>query len=186
MLFIHRALKGNALPIPIWRFEADQKPWRFYRAADVLELSDVRPSNVMVERTLKIDLFSGLQSWPPNLITTPDILIYRKDSRRLVIIENKTKGTGTGSIREYWKAAQYLKKCGWEADLLVLISCGHPNDSIWNVVKELQLKLLLWEDLLKIADSMDWSKSLFEEDLREYYEQPLLQGEWGRSEAGRS
>lgn len=177
MLFIHLAVNGNSLPIPIWRFETNQDGWHYYRTPDVLTLADIRPSEVMVEATLKKDLFPDLQSWPTELVTTPDIILYWKKSRRLIIIENKTERAQVGSISKYWKAAKYLKTHGWETDLLLLISCGHPSNSIWNVVATYQVDLLLWEDLLKVADSMDWSRSLFDEDLKRYYECPLLNGE---------
>jgi hypothetical protein len=184
MLFIHLALKDHAPPVPIWRYDTNPENWRFYQSGDTLTLTDLRPSSVMVERTLKSDIFPGIQSWPLELNTTPDLLLHWRDARRLVIIENKTEGAGVGSIREYWKAVQYLRQKGWQAHLLLLISCGHPNNSIWNVVKELQVELLLWEDLLNIADHLDWSRSLFDEDLKPYYDQPLLQSEWGLSKGG--
>lgn len=182
MLFIHCALNDNAPPIPIWRYEEDQKGWRFNKTDKFLTLTGIRPSHVMVEKTLKEGLFEGLQSWPTELITTPDLLLYRKDSPHVIIIENKTKGASVGSISKYREAAKYLetqslKEHRWKADFLLLISCGNPDNSIWEVVNEYQIDLLLWEDLLKIAATMDWSRLLFDEDLKCYYECPVLNGE---------
>ena len=178
MLFTHLSLKESGASIPIWRYETDQRGWRFNKTHNILALTDIRPSYVLVEKRLNGDLFQDLPSWPTELITTPDLLLYWKISRRAVIIENKTKGAPVGSISKYWEAAKYLKAHGWEADLLLLISCGHHDNSIWNVVKKYQVDLLLWEDLLKIADAMDWSRLLFDEDLKCYYEHPALNGEW--------
>jgi hypothetical protein len=180
MLFTHLALKDSTRSIPIWRYETDQKGWRFNKTHNFLTLTDIRPSHVMVEKTLKGDLFQDLPSWPTELITTPDLLLYWKVSLRTVIIENKTKGAQAGSISKYCEAKKYLKDHGWETDFILLISCGHPDNSIWNLVEEYQLNLLLWEDLLRLADSLDWSRSLFEEDLKGYYERPALQGSWRR------
>ncbi|PYR14504.1 MAG: hypothetical protein DMF94_34195 [Acidobacteria bacterium] len=175
MLLIDLGRHQPHVTIPLWRYETDHANWRFHQSGTSLAVAAATFSNVMVETNLATELFPGIP-WDERFLCTPDLLIHQQDSRRITIIENKTERASIGRLALYGAVNQHLLTCGWDARLVVLISCGHPDDSIWREIERQRLELLLWEDLLRLIDQSQYLRWIFDEPLSSYYACPRLEG----------
>lgn len=177
MLLIFLARHDSSASIPLWRYEATKTKWKYERCG-VFGVGDAAFSTVMVEQSLAARAFPGVPPWPTTPNLNPDILIYRPDVKRVRIIENKTERARVGRLAPYAEAAKHLRDHGWDAILYVLISPAHPDNLIWSVVQQYALEILFWEDLLRLCDQIECFRSLFDEDLKQYYEGPALEGDF--------
>ncbi len=147
--------------------------WAYCEAGglDLLELSF---SEVFVEPKLTAELFQGLR-WPKdfwNLV--PDIVISRPKRRRTIFIENKTTGANIRKrqLKDYLGAIEYLKHNDWNAELVYLMSIGYQPDREWNLIEENRVRVILWEDVLRVIDGVECFRSLFDVELPPFDETP--------------
>jgi hypothetical protein len=168
MLLLHfGSMRHGAIPIK--KYESGP-PWK-YSAEGFLDCTDLNFSNVLVEPRLDGGLF-GLDHWKHRNVK-PDVLAVEKRARKATLVECKT-------IREVVKEKQFsdylavrddLRKAGWDAELYYLLSIGTEGEHDMERI-EGEVHLILWEDVLRLFDEIDHFKSLFDVDLRPYYETP--------------
>jgi hypothetical protein len=170
MLLIDLARHQPDVTIPLWRYETNDASWRFHQSGTSLAVAGATFSNVMVETKLTTELFPEVP-WKPDFISKPrpDLLIHQPDSRRTTIIEDKTELANVGKLTLYGEMTQHLLTHGWDARFIVLISCGHPNDAIWDEIERQRLELLLWEDVLQLVDQSQYLREIFDKPLSAYY-----------------
>jgi hypothetical protein len=125
-------------------------------------------SSFLTERQLNAKLatsFFGVQTWPQEFTKLAvDLVIMFPAERRAVLIENKTVGTEEGRLHSYAKVMRFLKDNGLTADLYVLISRGHPSEKILPAIEEDKLRVILWEDVLRLMTQDSFFSQIFKTD----------------------
>lgn len=97
----------------------------------------------------------------------PDVVI--KDDMKINIIENKTVQAHDDSLDKYSDLCDILNGNGYSAKLYLLASRGLSQDSVWSVVNERKLPVILWEDVFKKMDEYGYSSKIFGRQLDRYY-----------------
>jgi hypothetical protein len=111
-------------------------------------------SSFLAERLLNTELatsFFRVKTWQQEFTKLAvDLAIRLPADRGVVLIENKTVGTEYGSLHAYAEVMRFLKDNGLTADLYVLISRGHPSNKILPAIEKDNLRVILWEDVLRL------------------------------------
>jgi hypothetical protein len=171
--------------LPLYCFKTNPEGWRFESCGN-LALSGLELQNVHVEATLQDLLFRRKHQLDISLFGfKPDIVINNlldPNDRIIRIIEDKTIGTGPGALLDYVRAATELTHLGYEATVILLISCGNSNKGIWKTVTIAEgISIMLWEDILPRIGDISGLRELFD-DLGAYSaferEGKWQQGEW--------
>jgi hypothetical protein len=171
MFLVH--LVRTKSELPLWRYQDTGTRWGFVPCREPLTLVGLKLSQVHVEAAMP-KVFPELVTPDSKYLANPDVIIKFSEEKRAALIENKTIRTGPGNLSLYVAAAEELKKHGWAANTMILISAGHERDLLWRSIIALDLPIILWEDVLKEASRMKWIRELFEpEDLSPYCAAPL-------------
>lgn len=157
--------------IPLYRFVVNHNnnPWGFQEDGE-LQTDGLAFKDIFVEPKLAnlLPNEAAVQGY------RPDIAIFYRNDKRLVIIEDKTIGAKLGNeIDNYKTLADKLgKKLEYETEVLLLISVGEENNGDWKKIENTQgIKLILWESILQILNNPALPfQRLFDEDLKPYAE----------------
>ncbi|MGB6877081.1 MAG: PD-(D/E)XK nuclease family protein [Candidatus Acidiferrales bacterium] len=170
MLVLHLAHHGNDYRIPISRCIGAPNE-RFLETGAHLDCNDIKFDELLVDAKLSQRLFSEID-WPDKFRDIrPDILIHQPRIKRVVLIENKTVGAELGDqLDRYHELEACLTEHGWSAEFLLLISLGYEIRREWRAIENSETRLILWEDILKVMDSIEFFRSVFDVPLRSYYE----------------
>src|ERR1700680_382593 len=161
ILVLHLA-RGSANPrIPLRKYVGSPDEG-FPSLEEPLDCSNIKFDELLVDARLNQTLFPGID-WPIAFKDIkPDIMIHQHDAKRTVLIENKTIGHHLGrQLDRYHAVRKYLESKGWKAEFLLLISFGYETKREWRAVETTETKLILWEDVLRIMDSIEFFRSLF-------------------------
>lgn len=109
-----------------------------------LENEDLDLSKLSYEHLTKVNPSKGAD------------LIVRGPKNRLVHIENKPFATDARSKIETY-ACEAAKV---EAQFLVLISCGNSQPGLWDTIREKEIPVLLWEEVLLEMDRANFATYL--------------------------
>lgn len=156
-----------AVPTRLWNGS------RYVYGKEKIECQGLRPSDVLVEPALRGEPF-GLTTWPTDFGNLrPDILVLSSDRRDAILIENKTVGAPIKhkELSTYPEIASLLQRAGWNASFLLLLSvgCEGVSNRTWQIIERKTIRLILWEDVLKIMDSTSVFRELFDVNLKPYY-----------------
>jgi hypothetical protein len=126
------------------------------------------PSVLFVEAPLSANPFR-LSSWPEEfLLLKPDVCILRRSQRETVFVEVKTIGASIArNHTRYLRARDHLRRSGWAAELYYLLSHGHECPGDWPLIERDEVRVILWEDVLRAATETPLGE-LFDESLRAY------------------
>ena len=172
MLLLHLSKTKHAERIiPIKRYSGGPR-WS-YPQEDWLDHGCLTFSNVLAEPKLTGALFD-MDDFPEvyeNL--KPDVLVADKQRRTAILIEGKTIGEEVVQVQLERNIAlcSLLEGKGWRTNLHYLMSLGHENKADWPKV-EGKVTLILWEDVLRVMDQIECFRSLFDVDLKPYYQTP--------------
>ena len=173
LVLAHVGGTSDVSRLPVWVFRRMEKKWRYERLPEFFSFHGVKLSDIHVEAAIP-DVFTELKRFGPFHVQ-PDIIIRRDAEKTATIIENKTQGTGVNRLDDYIQARDELQRMGYNATTYLLISVGNnTRDDIWKVALQHEIPLLLWEDVLRLIDGIDWLRDLFDEDLKPYYCNPPL------------
>ncbi len=159
------ARRGSPTEFPLWKYHRDAEPQWFEPSKESFSFRGVDLSQIHVEAPLK-DVFKDEL---PQIGARPDVIITDSRTRVATIIENKIQKAGIDNFEVYYGASATLREKNWDARTLLLISAGHSNDDLWQVVAQLDPQIILWEDVLRGLDKIDWLAGLFNEELSAYY-----------------
>lgn len=170
MLILFLARDPNRPKIPLSRCVGAPNE-RFLDAKEYLDCDDIQFDELLVDARLSQKLFEGAL-WPNEFRDLrPDITIHQPRKKRLVLIENKTVGAQLGEqLDRYHDLKKRLTQDGWSAEFLLLISIGYEIRREWKAIEETDTKLILWEDVLRVLDTIEVFRSLFGSPLLPYYE----------------
>ncbi len=164
MLLLYQSAVKDFTGIPLRRCVKQRFPF----ADETLECKNLKYSEVLVDVKLSRHLFPIWDSRFDGL--RPDILIYRKEARLVTLIENKTIRASLGDqLSRYRDIRDFLRREGWSAAFYPLISHGYETTREWKSIEDLDLKLILWEDVLRLMDGIPFFKSLFDVELSQFY-----------------
>jgi hypothetical protein len=170
VLVLHLAHGGANPRIPLRKCVGSPNE-KFCTLEESLDCSHIKFDELLVDAKLNQKLFPGID-WPSEFRDIrPDIMIHQPGNKLMKLIENKTVGADLGDqLERYHDVKGYLNKQGWSADFFLLISAGYEIRREWRNVEETGTKLILWEDILRIMDSIDFFRSLFGAPLKPFYE----------------
>lgn len=170
ILVLHLARRENPPKIPLRKCVGSPKE-SFNFLGEYLDCSDAKFDEVLVDAKLTQELFSGID-WPDEFRDIrPDIMIHRPKLGRITLIENKTVGANLGEqLDRYHEVKEHLSKEGWSVEFFLLISSGYETRKEWRAVEKTETKLILWEDVLRIMDSIEFFRSIIGAPLKSYYE----------------
>jgi|SRR5579864_4774320 len=170
ILVLHLAQGGNTSKIPLCKYVGSLGEG-FIDLGEYLDCSDTKFDEVLVDAKLNNELF-GIDEWPNEFSgIRPDVLFHRPKLKRTTLIENKTVGANLDrQLDRYHKIKRYLDKNGWSAEFLLLISLGYETERVWKAVEESETKLILWEDVLRVMDSIEFFRSILPSPMKPYYE----------------
>jgi hypothetical protein len=171
LFLLYQARNHPAFYLPIKRCATDSEFPEIGRLACVgLQFSDV-----IVENPLNAQSF-GLPEWPTTYQgLSPDLTIFERSQRRVTFIETKTIGAEIKeeTLHKYLGACEYLGEKGWTASLCFLLSHGYEKPSQWNLIAEHELRVILWEDVLRaVAKEPIFRQLFYPEDLLAYATSP--------------
>lgn len=169
MLVLYLSSHPDVPRLPLKKCKGGRN-WYFEQVGS-LDCGGLRHQNVLVDQKLTGDLL-GMPSWPEALEgLRPDVLFFCPSRKKAVLIENKTFGTELGDqFGRYLKACEELKKHAWDARTFLLISAGYENEADWKTIEDQGITLILWEDVLRTIDWIESFRSLFDLDLRRFYD----------------
>jgi len=154
-------------------FRKPQRPqhgesdWTYPRVG-ALDYKGLTFSSFLAERLLNTELatsFFRVKTWQQEFTKLAvDLAIRLPADRGVVLIENKTVGTEYGSLHAYAEVMRFLKDNGLTADLYVLISRGHPSEKILPAIEEDKLRVILWEDVLRLMTQDSFFSQIFKTD----------------------
>jgi hypothetical protein len=168
ILVLHLARGKDNFKIPLKKCVGSPKE-SFNSLGEYLDCSDVKFEEVLVDAKLNQRLFPDL----PNEFRDirPDIMIHRPKLKRIALIENKTVGADLGEqLDRYHEVKAHLSKEGWSVEFFLLISSGYEIRREWGAIEKTETKLILWEDVLRIMDSIEFFRSTIGVSLKPYYE----------------
>ncbi len=141
-------------------------------AGDSLAVKSLALSNCFVDSSLR----QAFGSLLPKSNLRPDIVYFDRTQNIASLIENKTllMGGSPDKLVSYCDAAEALKTNGVDTKFILLISQGSPQYLIWNKAQEREVPVLRWEDVLQEIDGIDWLRTMFDRDLKPYYDIRLL------------
>lgn len=167
----------DPISIPIYKYRVVENKWRFEPSGELSIPPGLSYHNVVVEGKINESSFENMPNIPPELYDIrPDIII--KHNKMVHIVEIKTIGHKIGEYQKsnYEKLVNKLKENGYEANLYFLLSVGHEHESDWAMLAKDDIKILLWEDVLKlICNSTKELRHCFG-NITEYYENIGLEG----------
>jgi hypothetical protein len=152
-------------PIPLKRFVTNGTSWTFESDGNLQPPQGLRFEEVLTEPRLSQRVF-GVAEWQ-NVFTDlrPDVVGISARSRKVILVENKTVGAYLGPNAEqlitYLGLAEHLQSHSWEAECLLLISVGYEGNQEWKVIRDRKVRLILWEDILRLMDKIDRFRELF-------------------------
>jgi hypothetical protein len=175
-LLLHLAQGRNGSKIPLSKCVGSPDE-RFVDIGEHLDCSEIKFDEVLVDVKLNERLFSGIE-WPNEFRDIrPDITIHRPQLKRTTLIENKTVGANLeDQLDRYHQVKRHLNKEGWSAEFLLLISFGYEIRREWKAIEESETKLVLWEDVLHVMDSIEFFRSIIGSSLKPYYERLVKVG----------
>lgn len=142
----------------------------FERCETKLEFYDLKYDNVYVETSIK-KLFADVHNISNDISQfkniKPDIVVI--NDKRIEMIENKTVQASDDSLEKYADLCNILNGNGYSAKLYLLASKGLSQDSVWSIVNEHELPVILWEDVFKKMDEYGYSSKIFGRQLDRYY-----------------
>lgn len=155
--FIRMKEEKKALNVYKSKYETgiSEKEWLVQE--NTLTFDNSNAGNIIVEGKLKPLVFGiSDEQWNEKFSgKSPDIVWFDGDS--IKVIEVKTMGRHRDvkeNIFAYRDFVDYLQKNGKTCELYYLLSYGHETHSDWDVLREDNANILLWEELFsKIKDS---------------------------------
>lgn len=154
LALVHMGANPASAELPSWVFRKEGRKWWYEPAPQPFRFDGLTLTEIHVEARLP-NIFTQLKVGGP-LDVAPDVIIKRDAKKAAAIIENKTQGAGVGRLDVYVQAKDKLRQIGYDASLYLLVSVGHPGNDIWKAVLQQGMPLLLWEDVLRRADSIGW------------------------------
>ena len=129
-------------------------------------------ANLVVEAPLSENPFL-LESWPNEFLQLkPDVCIIRPEERHAVFVEVKTLGASVArNHSRYLNIREHLRRSGWSAELYYLLSHGHECVGDWPLIEHDQVRVILWEDVLRAAAGTP-SAEIFDQSLSAYATRP--------------
>ncbi|MFZ0465540.1 MAG: hypothetical protein WBE20_10975 [Candidatus Acidiferrales bacterium] len=168
ILLLHLARGEDNFKIPLKKCVGSPEE-SFNSLGEYFDCSDVKFEEVLVDAKLNPKTFPDLPSEFRDI--RPDIMIHRPKLKRIALIENKTVGADLGEqLDRYHEVKAHLSKEGWSAEFFLLISSGYEIRREWRAVEKTETKLILWEDVLRIMDSIEFFRSIIGVSLKPYYE----------------
>lgn len=173
-LLLYLAKHPEDGPIPLKRFVTNGTNWAFEPDGNLELPAGLRFDEVLTEPKLSQKIF-GVSEWQ-NVFTDlrPDVMMIDVRSRSAILVENKTVGADLGPNAEQLitnlRLAEHLRSHSWKAESLLLISMGHERNQEWKVIRDRKVRLILWEDVLRLMDGINRFRELFTGvDLSIYY-----------------
>lgn len=173
LLLLYLAKRPGNGEIPLRRYVSKPK-WKYVRDGS-LDYHELEFKDILVEPKLSGEVFGGIK-WPKEFVDLkPDILVLRPKPRMAVLIENKTIGARFGKqLERYIEIRHHLKASGWSVEFLPLLSVGFEAQYEWENLEKHHLRLILWEDVLRLLDTIELFRAFFAGvELRTYYSAPL-------------
>ena len=172
LLLLHLCAQSEPATIPLRRYHRSNDK-ETYPLTGSLDYHPLSLRSLLVEARLSAavakDLFQ-VPDWPQEFERLEvDIALSIPQHNRIVLIENKTVRGSANSLERYAAVADYLRKKGHCAHLHVLISCGHPNNDIWNTIEREGLEIIIWEDVLRLLHSTEFFRGIFHDELPDYF-----------------
>ena len=132
-------------------------------------------ADLIVEAPLSENPFR-LPSWPVEFLQLkPDVCILRNKLRAATFIEVKTIGASIAKNHtRYLKARDHLRQLSWSAEFFYLLSHGHECLGDWPLIQHDQVRVMLWEDVLRAAIGTPFGE-LFDDALADYATRPSEQ-----------
>lgn len=178
MFILYASNSGRQLSLPAYHYIVQNGEEKLIAIHTVHIPAGLKHSQVIVDGKINNDAFDGIEIPNEFYNLRPDLCI--NNGKDIIFIENKTIGAVLfeSQINLYEKLAQFLNESGqgYHARVYFLISIGYENRWESLRVKETgSPKLLLWEDVLREMDTIDWIKTCFAGcDLSQYYDVPDL------------
>jgi len=177
-LLLHLAQSGLDVIIPIYRYDQDERTWRFSKIQNAkLDYRNLTFLNIVIDGKLTETPF-GLDQWPVVFLDIrPDIMLICRDEKRFVFIEVKTtEQLKIGQIERYGEAVKHLEAQGWRGDSLYLVSGGNVDSQATYIAKH-NVRLILWEDVIRIIDDIPHLRSIFSGvELKQFYARVPMEG----------
>ncbi len=186
LILLYKTSENCALRIPV--YEACQRGYPHVKPGEhgVLELVDLSFENVIVDGSLKGHIFDQ-DIFPDDFkYLRPDVSILFKEKKEVTFIEVKTiRGRLEGQLDKYSRLVDYLNTLDtpespetldnnankWKAEIYYLLSRGYRPNSEWGVLAEKKAKIILWEDVLRMAFDTPLKKVFDEATIAKYLTQ---------------
>jgi len=141
---------------------------------NTLTFDNSNAGNIIVEGRLKPFVFGiSDEQWDKKFSRkSPDIIWFDADA--IKVIEVKTMGRYRDvkeNIFAYRDFVDYLQKNGKKCELYYLLSYGHETHSDWDVLREDNANILLWEELFSKIKNSEIAPYI-DENLEKYTEMP--------------
>jgi hypothetical protein len=167
LFLLHENVSKMYPEIPLRRPQGGESD-QTYPQVGALDYKGLTFSSFLTERQLNEGVaksFFHIRTWPLEFKgLAVDLAIMLSADRGVVLIENKTVGTGDGSLHAYAEVVQYLNDNERKAELHVLVSRGHPNPKIWAAIEKYKLRIILWEDVLRLMAQNKFFSEVFDTD----------------------
>lgn len=167
LVLLYRAQTAPQFTLPIYTYRC-----RRYRQVGHLGVEGLSFDTVAVEAPLSERAF-GLAAWPPKFLNLkPDLSVIVLAEQQATFIETKTIGaTIARNLDRYSKLCVHLNQNGWAVNLFYLLSHGHESPNDWSLITQKDLRILLWEDVLRSAIGTPLA-CVFDVDLTVYATHP--------------
>jgi len=77
------------------------------------------------------------------------------------------------AFNRYLAIVAALRSKGWDAAAFLLVSTGHENRAELEALGRSGIRLILWEDALRLLYAYDCFRSIFDMDITQYFSGPL-------------